>query len=80
MDKDQIPTSSRNTTQYPILRELRRELLLEITNGEQRIGTSKEINSWILDQYQSNHIVGDMYRGILLINEDLLLKENNEPN
>jgi hypothetical protein len=79
MDKDQIPTSSRNTTQYPILRELRRELLLEITNGEQRIGTSKEINSWILDQYQSNHIVGDMYRGILLINEDLLLKENELP-
>jgi hypothetical protein len=62
-----------------MLRELRRELLLEISGGEKRIGSSDEIKSWMLDKYQQNPLVADMFRAILLINEDLLLRENELP-
>lgn len=64
---------------WPMLRELRRELLLEISGGEKRIANSEEIKSWILEKYQTNPLVGDIFRAILLINEDLVLSENELP-
>ena len=78
-DTDSTACSHSRARLYPMLRELRRELLLEISGGEKRIGSSDEIKSWILDKYQENPLVGDMFRAILLLNEDLLLREDELP-
>lgn len=62
-----------------MLRELRRDLLLKISGGEKRIGNPEEIRAWMLKQYQENPIVGDMFKAILHIKEDLLLLPHELP-
>ena len=78
--KNAVLIKPMKTTQaVPMLRELRRDLLLKISGGEKRIGNPEEIRTWMLKQYQENPLVGDMYRAILNIKEDLLLLPHELP-
>lgn len=65
--------------QSPVLRELRRHLLLKITGGEKRIGDPDEIKVWMLKEYQGNPCAGDIFRAILLIKEDLVVAPHELP-
>lgn len=79
-DQPQSPRHAAKITQaVPMLRELRRDLLLKISGGERRIGNPEEIRTWVLKQYQENPIVGDMFKAILHIKEDLLLLPHELP-
>ena len=75
----EIEKTSNTSSPIPILRELRKHLLLDITNGERRIGESNEIKSWMLRKYQENPCVADMMRGILMAKTDLLLANEDLP-
>jgi hypothetical protein len=63
----------------PVLRELRRHLLLKITSGEKRIGDPEEIKVWMLKEYQRNPCAGDVFRAILRIREDLVVAPHELP-
>ncbi|MCR9833847.1 DUF4263 domain-containing protein, partial [Vibrio parahaemolyticus] len=76
---ENLGTPSSENGVFSMLSELRRELLLEISEGEKRIGSSEEIKSWILEHYQANPLVGDMYNAILMIKKDLVYSEGDLP-
>lgn len=76
---DNLNYSVDNNDLYPMLGELRKEVLRKISGNEKRVPDSEEIKNWILSEYQNNSLVGDIYRGILCVNQDYLLKENELP-
>ncbi|CCN47482.1 conserved hypothetical protein [Vibrio nigripulchritudo MADA3029] len=76
---DNLEPLSYKSDGVSMLSELRRELLLDISDGEKRIGTLDEIKSWIFEQYQSNPLVGDMFNAILMIKKDLIYSESDLP-
>ncbi|OGB31874.1 MAG: hypothetical protein A3F78_04055 [Burkholderiales bacterium RIFCSPLOWO2_12_FULL_61_40] len=63
----------------PVLRELRRTLLLEMSGGKKRVPTDGEIRAWMLEQYRLNPVTADVYRSTLLAKEDLVLREDELP-
>lgn len=77
--KNHTPETQSGDAAVPILGKLRRELLLEISGGERRIGESSEIRSWINKKYISNPMAGDIYRGVLCAKYDLVLAPNDLP-
>lgn len=62
-----------------LLNKLRQEMMLEITFGEKRVGTSKEISEWILKKYQENAYSGDICQAVLYLKEDYVSPSNELP-
>ena len=67
------------TSATPMLRELRRNLLLKISHGQKRVPTISEIRRWRLEEYRLNPTVADLYSAILLTKQDLVLSEDELP-
>lgn len=63
----------------PMLRELRKNLLLSISGGERRIGSDSEIKEWMRKQYAASPIAADIFRSLLYIKADLLLASKDLP-
>lgn len=80
-DADSFSESSgkSRTVVEPVLRLLRKALLLDISGGEKRVPDADEIKDWVLKLFAKNPTVGDMVRALLLIKEDLVVSEHQLP-
>lgn len=78
-DADSFSESSgkSRTVVEPVLRLLRKALLLDISGGEKRVPDADEIKDWVLKLFAKNPTVGDMVRALLLIKEDLVVSEHH---
>lgn len=70
---------ARKESSVSMLTELRKELLAEIGNGENRVPNENEIKGWIFDTYSENYVLGDIYRSIFSSAYDLLVGPDQLP-